>query len=114
MRYSLPLLLYGLYTDITNCPSSIAEAQQYIIEAKKEFDKLPKNIKAKFEYNPELYVAEMSGNTQGWLDKMGYTEKIKLDKEAAEKNKVTEDNFAKAMENLATGTIIKNGGEVNE
>lgn len=98
----------GIYTDITNMPSSIAEAQQYIIAAKEEFDKLPKEIKAKFEYNPEIYVAEMGGNTEVWLDKMGYTEKIKLQKELAEREATTEANFQKAMENLASGGIIKN------
>ena len=105
----------GVYSDITNCPSSIAEAQQYIIDAKKEFDSLPKDIKAKFEYNPEIYIAEMSGDTQTWLDKMGYTEKIKLKEEAAATEAINTENFNKAMANLAQGTSITNaGGEVNE
>lgn len=107
----------GVYTDITNCPSSIAEAQQYIINAKNEFEKLPKDIKAKFEYNPEIYIASMGGDTEGWLDKMGYTEaKKRMEKEAAEL-KVAEDLTKRAMENLAnlsTGEKISNGGVVNE
>lgn len=103
----------GTYADITNCPSSIAEAQQYIINAKAEFDKLPKDIKAKFEYNPEIYVAEMGGNTEGWLEKMGFKEAAEKQKsEAAERAKV-DANFAKAMETIASGQIINNaGGEV--
>ena len=105
----------GVFMDITNCPSSIAEAQQYIINAKEEFNKLPKEIKAKFEYNPEIYIAEMSGNTEGWLDKMGYTEKINAQKERIEYEKKMNENFAKAMENIATGTTVTNvGGESNE
>lgn len=105
----------GVFADITNCPSSIAEAQQYIINAKEEFDKLPKEIKAKFEYNPEIYVAEMGGNVNSWLDKMGYTEaKIKADE--AEKSRIAFDELKKkAIENLAAGNTISNtGGEVNE
>lgn len=101
----------GVFMDITNCPSSIAEAQQYIINAKEEFEKLPKNIKEKFEFNPEMYIAEMSGNTQGWLDKMGYTEAIKLKEEEAKANMISKENFDKAMANLATGTTITNTGE---
>ena len=107
----------GVYSDITNCPSSIAEAQQFIINAKNEFEQLPKEIKAKFEYNPELYIAEMGADTKSWCNKMGYTEAaIKLQKEKEEMAKY-EDLTRKAMENLATistGEQIKNGGAVNE
>lgn len=105
----------GVFADITNCPSSIAEAQQYIINAKQEFDNLPKEIKAKFEYNPEIYVAEMGGNVNSWLEKMGYTEaKAKFDR--AQKAKVEMDELTKkALSNLANGTTVtQKGGEVNE
>lgn len=102
----------GVFADITNCPSSIAEAQQYIIDAKNEFDKLPKDIKAKFEYNPEIYIAEMATNTASWLEKTGFTAEIKLrEEQAAEKAKL-DANFAKAMEVIASGESIKTGGEV--
>lgn len=105
----------GVFMDITNCPSSIAEAQQYIINAKEEFEKLPKSIKQKFEFNPEIYIAEMAGNTQGWLDKMGYTEAVKIKEEKAKADAITQVNFEKAMANLATGNSLTNsGGEVNE
>lgn len=104
----------GVFMDITNCPSSIAEAQQYIINAKEEFEKLPKEIKQKFEFNPEMYIAEMSGNTEGWLDKMGYTEKIKLAKEKEKQMFEDQANMSKALANLATGNSVTNaGGEVN-
>lgn len=108
----------GIYTDITNCPSSIAEAQQFIINQKEEFEKLPKEIKAKFEYNPEMYIAEMGNNVNSWLEKMGYEEKWKMMDEKAKEDAVTAENFAKAMENLATGTAVKTvqpkGEEINE
>lgn len=100
----------GIYTDITNCPSSIAEAQQFIIEAKKEFDKLPKEIKSKFEFNPEIYIAEMSADTQTWLDKMGYSEAIKIREESEKAEQLSKDNFNKAMANLAQGTSVTNAG----
>ena len=108
----------GVYSDITNCPSSIAEAQQYIINAKNEFANLPKEIKAKFEYNPEVYIAEMGGDTETWLDKMGYKEAMKLKKEQEVADGINKENFNKAMANLASGTVITNqgneGGEGNE
>ena len=103
----------GVYADITNCPSSIAEAQQYIINAKAEFDKLPKDIKSKFEYNPEIYVAEMGSNTEGWLDKMGFKKAAEEQKAKAEEMAKIDKNFAQAMEVIASGQIINNaGGEV--
>lgn len=104
----------GTFADITNCPSSIAEAQQYIINAKEEFNKLPKDVKAKFEYNAEMYIAEMANDTENWLEKTGFTEKVKLrETEAAEKAKV-DQNFAKAMEFIASGQTINNPkGEVD-
>lgn len=106
----------GVFADITNCPSSIAEAQQYIINAKQEFEKLPKDVKAKFEYNPEIYISEMATNTESWLDKTGFTEKIKIEKQEAESKAMIDANFAKAMEVIASGTAINNpkGGEINE
>lgn len=97
-----------LYTDITNCPSSIAEAQQFIINAKEDFDKLPKEIKAKFEFNPELYIAEMSHDTEGWLEKVGIADKIKAKKEEEYKAAVTLENYQKVMSQLAQGETIIN------
>lgn len=107
----------GVFEDITNCPSSIAEAQQYIINAKEEFDKLPKEVKAKFEFNPEIYIAELNNDPKSWLEKTGFAEEIKLNQAAAEERAKNDANFNKAMEMLATGASIKVpevGGEANE
>lgn len=97
-----------IYTDITNCPSSIAEAQQFIIDAKENFEKLPKEIKAKFEFNAELYIAEMSNDIESFLEKTGLAETIKLNKETAEQAAIDNENFSKAIANLAQGTTITN------
>lgn len=101
----------GVFEDITNCPSSIAEAQQYIINAKNEFEKLPKEIKAKFEYNPEVYIAELNNNPESWLEKTGFADEIKIHRAEAEKRATNDANFAKAMEMIATGNIINNPAE---
>lgn len=105
----------GAYMDVTNCPSSIAEAQQFIIDAKKRFEELPKEIKAKFEYNAEMYIAEMGNDIQSWSDKMGISEKMKLAEEKAAKTEKFNENVIKAVENLATGEALTNKGvETNE
>ena len=110
--YSILQKRHGQFMDITGCPSSIAEAQQFIINTKEEFEHLPKEIKAKFEYNPELYIAEMANDTQGWLEKTGLAEQYKLEKEAKEAAEIAEQNFQTVMSDLAQGGIIKNNEEV--
>lgn len=105
----------AIYTDITNCPSSIAEAQQFIINQKAEFEKLPKEIKAKFEYNPDIYMAEMGNNVKSWCDKMGLTAQWLKQDENRKADMITKENFAKVMSDLAQGaTITQKGAEVNE
>lgn len=109
----------GVFEDITNCPNSIAEAQQYIINAKEEFDKLPKDIKAKFEFNPEIYVAELNNSPETWLEKTGFAKEIELNRAKAEERAKNDINFAKAMEMIATGKAlnvpeVNTGGETNE
>lgn len=103
----------GTFADITNCPSSIAEAQQYIINAKNDFEKLPKDIKAKFEYNAEMYIAEMANDTASWLEKTGFKAELEANKLEAENRAKIDQNFAKAMEVIASGETINNpkGGE---
>ena len=98
----------GVFEDITNCPSSIAEAQQYIIDAKNEFDKLPKEVKAKFEFNPEIYIAELNNDPKSWLEKTGFADEIKINQEAAAKRAKNDANFNKAMELIASGSLINN------
>lgn len=94
----------GVYADITGMPQSIAEAQQMIINLKEEFEHLPKDIRAKFENNAEMYVAEFG--TERWLDKTGMKEKI--EKEALAKAQKTEfdKNLTQAVANLAQGAQI--------
>lgn len=104
----------GVFEDITNCPSSIAEAQQYIIDAKAEFDKLPKEIKAKFEYNAEMYIAELGNDPASWLEKTGFAEEIKLHQDKAAEIAKNDANFNKAMEFLASGKLINNASGESE
>lgn len=96
----------GVYADITDAPSSLAEAQALIIDAKNEFEKMPTEIKEKFNNNSEEYVAEMG--TKQWLDKMGIT--AELEKAKAPK---TETITASELP-TAQGEAISNiGGTEN-
>ena len=81
-----------------------------IINAKREFDNLPQDIKREFEFNPEIYVASVG--SKDWFDKMGITAKVESRKAAEIEAKKTAENTAKAMEAIANGagTIVKNTG----
>lgn len=101
----------GQYIDITGAPQSLAHAQQIIIEAKRQFDNLDSETKAKFENNPEVFVSK--AGTKEWCDIMGITEKIEAKKAAQAKITEYEQNLQSAMANLAKGSVEK-GGEINE
>lgn len=72
------------YIDSTTLPKTLMEANNIVIKAKQEFEKMPKEVKEKFDYDAELYVNTMG--SQEWLDKMSpYNDQIKEIKEAGSK-----------------------------
>ena len=77
----------GLYFDSTSMPKTLAEAQNAILALNQEFEKLPVEIKQKFDNSAEKYVAQYG--SKEWGDKMGIltTEA----KEAAEKKEEVKD-----------------------
>lgn len=97
---------HGVFADITDCPNSIADAQKFIINQQAAFEKLDKETRSKFEYNPELYIAEMSNDPESWLEKMGIKDKWKMATEEQKANMLTNENFSKAMAKLAQGATI--------
>ena len=60
----------GFYADITNSPKDLAEAQNHILKLSQEFDKLPAEIRAKFDNSKSVFVNEF-GNDE-WYKKMGF------------------------------------------
>lgn len=102
----------GQYIDITGAPSSLAQAQQIIIDAKRKFEELDTETKKKFDNNVEIFIAE--AGSKEWLDKMGITEQIELKKQAEAHKAEYEKNLHDAMANLAKGSktvIVEEGAE---
>lgn len=95
----------GQYADITGAPKSLAQAQQIIINAKRDFDKLDAETKKKFDNNVEIFIAE--AGSKEWFDKMGITEKVERRKKEEAAKTEYEQNLQKAMANLASGTAPK-------
>ena len=67
----------GQYADITEMPTSLAEAQNKILAIKNEFYKLPIDVRREFGMSPEAYVQQY-GSSQ-WATKMGFVEEKKLE-----------------------------------
>lgn len=65
----------GQYLDVTDVPNTLAEAQNFVIKASQEFEKLPIDIRRKFDMSPEKYIA--SFGSEAWAAALG----IKLKKE---------------------------------
>ena len=61
------------YLDLTEMPTNLMEMQNYIIKATQEFEKLPIEIKNKFDNSAEKYISEIG--TKKWLDNMGINQK---------------------------------------
>lgn len=47
----------GGFTDVTNMPSTFAEAQQLLLDATNKFDSLPVDVRAKFNHSPSEFIA---------------------------------------------------------
>lgn len=58
-----------VYADFTNAPSTLAEAQNMLIAVEQEFEKLPLEIRAKFDHSATKYIAEYG--TENWMNNMG-------------------------------------------
>lgn len=72
----------GQYLDITELPNTLAEAQNFVIKATQDFERLPLEIRRKFDMSPEKYVATFGSET--WATAMG----INLHPETPEKEEV--------------------------
>lgn len=63
------------YVDASDYPQNLMEAQNIVVKAKAEFDKLPAEVRKEFNNSPEQYVSEMG--TKEFIEKLSpYNEKI--------------------------------------
>lgn len=92
----------GQYIDITGAPKTLAQAQQIIINAKRDFELLDTETKKKFDNNVEIFIAE--AGSKEWCDKLGISDRIERDKEAKKAQAEYEKNLQAAMANLAKGS----------
>lgn len=58
----------GVYMDVTEIPDNIHEAMQLMDNARKDFDKLPVDVKERFDFDANKFLATLG--TQEWFSKM--------------------------------------------
>lgn len=83
--YSMLKQTEPIYIDATTFPKNLMEANNIVIKAKQEFEKLPKEVKEKFDYSADLYVNQMG--SKEFLEKMApYNDKLAaIEKEGSAK-----------------------------
>lgn len=57
-----------VYMDVTDMPKTYAELYQKVIDAKKEFNALPLDLREKFDFDSDKYISLMG--TAAWFDVM--------------------------------------------
>lgn len=74
-----------IYIDVTTFPKTLMEANNIVLKAKQEFEKLPKEVREKFDFSADRYVNEMG--SKEFLEKMApYNDKIAaIEKEGSAK-----------------------------
>ena len=95
------------YADADDFPKNLMEAQNIVVRAKSEFDKMPKEVRELFHNSPEEYVSQMG--TKEFIDKLApYNDEIKKKKkdefDAAFNEKVSQTAaFNKAVNEAMKG-----------
>lgn len=70
-----------LYIDATTLPKNLMEANNIVLKAKQEFEKMPKEVREKFNFSADEYVNEMG--SKEFFDKMApFNDRIKGIEEA--------------------------------
>lgn len=98
------------YVDEKDFPHSLMEAQNIVIKAKQEFDKMPVEVKKLFNNSAEQYVSEMGSDE--FIKKMSpYNDEIKKrikDEETAKFNAAVSEQ---ATFNKAVNAAMEQGDE---
>lgn len=63
--------------DFTNMPSTLAEAQNMMIQAENTWNKLPREIKQKFDNDVDKFIARFG--TEDWMEALGLNQRPVVD-----------------------------------
>lgn len=74
----------GQYLDCTDMPHSLAEAQNMLIKLEAQFNKLPLEIRQKYDMSAEKYIADYG--TENWAKNLGILDQVDLEEPKEEPN----------------------------
>lgn len=74
----------GQYLDCTEMPHSLAEAQNMLIKLEAQFNKLPLEIRQKYDMSAEKYIADYG--TENWAKNLGIVDQVEMDEPKEEPN----------------------------
>lgn len=94
----------GVYADITDTPANLAEAQNIILKLSSEFEKLPTEIRAKFDNSKEKFISEFGSDS--WVEAMG----LKAP-ETPNENKADNVDFVPGTTEAAKEVLTPGGNE---
>lgn len=99
-------IMEGHYIDITDAPRTLMESQNMMLKAKADFEKLPKDMKQKFDYDYHNYMGMMFEQPEEFAEITGLKLKWENEKRAEEEKLKWNETQKKAIENLANGNGI--------
>lgn len=70
----------GQYLDVVGLPSTLAEAQQLMIDVQNKFDHLPADVRAKFDNSVNVYVDSIAKSSPDQLRELFNVTKSDVDK----------------------------------
>lgn len=91
----------GQYMDTTKNPKNLADLQNTMIKMRQDFEKLPTEIKQKFDNDYHVYISTFGSNE--WEKNMKIPEAREKIKKAQQMAAYEDDMKRKALENLAKG-----------
>lgn len=98
------------YVDEKDFPHSLMEAQNIVIKAKQEFEKMPVEVKKLFNNSPEQYVSEIG--TDDFIKKMSpYNDEIAKKQKQENDAKFNAAVQEQAMFNKAVNAAMEEGVE---
>lgn len=94
-------IIEGQYIDITEAPKNIMEAQNIMLNAKKEFENLPADTRKKFDYDYHNYMGMMLDNPENFAEITGLKAKWEEAAKIESENAAMKEMQRKAIENLS-------------
>lgn len=67
----------GQYLDCTEMPHTLAEAQNMLIKLEQQFNKLPLEVRQKYDMSAEKYIADYG--TENWAKNLGILDQVELE-----------------------------------